>query len=143
MDEAELAALRAHRFPGGTATIARWENWLLCDALQVDPPPGDLAHPAFLFHLPLRGVGLDIGSILALGRPDSEDAVRAGGYRWTLHQLLRVETPYAFSGGIVGAERKRGRRAGLMDVLTFRIDVHDDGAPVATAETICLFLRSG
>jgi hypothetical protein len=143
--EQDLAALRDQRFPGGTAVIERWENALLCDTMGVEPLPDGLAHPAFLFHLPLRGAGLSIGELLALGRPESEDAVRGGGYRWTLHQPLRVETPYRFSGGVVSVERKRGRRAGVMDVLTFRIEINDDrdGSPVATAETICLFLRSG
>jgi hypothetical protein len=141
ISEDDLQALAGRRFPGGTTTIERWENVLFCDALGIAPPPGGIAHPAFLFHLPLRGAGLGIAEMLALGRPESEEAVRAGEYRWTLHRPLRVDTPYRVTGGVVGVERKRGRRAGLMDALTFRIDL-DDGAPVATAETTCLFLRS-
>jgi hypothetical protein len=143
VSEDQLRALVGHRLPAGTATIERWENALLCDALGVFPPPDGLAHPAFLFHVPLRGVGLDVAGLLALGRPESEEAVRAGGYRWTLHRPLRVDTPYRVSGEVVAAERRRGRRAGPMDVVTFRFALSDDAGPVAGAETTCLFLRPG
>jgi len=135
--------MSGERFPGGTTVIERWENHLLCDALGVEPLPDGLAHPAFLFHLPLRGVGLTIEAMLALGRPSSEDAVRAGGYRWTLHQPLKVDTPYRCTGDVLSVERKQGRRSGAMDLMTFRIELTDDsdGAKVATADTTCVFLR--
>jgi hypothetical protein len=130
-------------FPGGTTVIERWENHLLCDALGVEPLPDGLAHPAFLFHVPLRGVQLTIEQMLALGNPQSEDAVRAGGYRWTFHQPLTVDTPYRCTGGVLKTERKQGRRSGAMDLMTFRIELTDaaDGSPVATADTTCVFLR--
>jgi hypothetical protein len=137
----ELQSLVGTRLATGTTTIERWENTLFCDAVGGGPLPDGLAHPAFLFHLPLRGAGLEIAAMLALGRPESEGAVRAGGYRWTLHRPLRVDTPYRVTGEVVRAERNRGRRAGLMDAVTFRFDLHDGETPVATAETTCLFLR--
>jgi hypothetical protein len=137
----ELQSLVGTRLPGGTTTIEGWENVLFCDAVGCEPLPDRLAHPAFLFHLPLRGAGLDIAGMLALGRPDSPDGVRAGGYRWTLHRPLRVDTPYRVTGSVIRAERKRGRRAGVMDAVTFRFDLFDGETPVATAETTCLFLR--
>jgi hypothetical protein len=71
MTEHELQGLRDQRLPGGTTAIERWENHLFCDAMGVEPLPDGLAHPAFLFHLPLRGVGMDIAGMLALGRPDA------------------------------------------------------------------------
>lgn len=143
MTEPDPEGLRDQRLPGGTTVIERWENHLFCDTVGVDPLPDGLAHPAFLFHVPLRGVGLTIESMLALGRPESEDAVRAGGYGWTLRQPLRVDTPYRCTGHVLSVERKEGRRAGAMDVVTFRIEVTDDtdGSPVATVDTTCLFLR--
>ena len=135
--------LTRQRFPGGTTTIERWENHLLCDTMGVEPLPDGLAHPAFLFHVPLRGVQLTLAEMLALGEPESEDAVRAGGYAWTLHQPLKVDTPYRCTGQVLKVERKEGRRAGVMDLMTFRIEITDDadGSPVATADTTCVFLR--
>ena len=128
-------------FPGGTTVIERWENHLLCDALGVEPLPDGLAHPAFLFHASLRGVDLTIKEMLAIGKPESEDAVRAGGYRWTLHQPLKVDTPYRCTGEVTKFERKEGRRAGVMDLMTIRIELTKDQEPVATADTTCVFLR--
>jgi hypothetical protein len=135
--------MEGQRFPGGTTMIERWENHLLCDTMGIEPLPDGLAHPAALFHIPLRGVQLTIQEMLAYGKPESEDAVRAGGYRWTLHQPLKVDTPYRCTGEIVGTVRKEGRRAGVMDLMTFRIELTDEssGAPVATADTTCVFLR--
>lgn len=137
-----MNAISHPTFPGGATVIERWENHLLCDALGVEPLPDGLAHPAFLFHVPLRGVQLTIEQMLAYGKPESEDAVRAGGYRWTLHKPLKVDTPYRCTGGIESVERKQGRRAGTMDLMTVRIELTDGNhEPVATAETTCVFLR--
>src|ERR1700754_3570899 len=143
VSEEDMAAVVGHRFPGGTVTIERWENRLFCDVMGVEPDPAGTAHPAHLFHLPLAGVGLPIAELMALGRAESEEAVRAGEYRWELHEPLRVDTPYVVEGSVTHIERKRGRRAGLMDALTFRIDMRDgaDGRPIATTHTTCLFLR--
>lgn len=144
VSEAQMKALVGHRFPGGTIAIERWENVLFCDVMGVEPLPDGIAHPAFLFHLPLAGAGVRIAELLALGRAESEEAVRAGEYRWTLHQPLRVGATYDVSGAVVGVERKEGRHAGLMDAVTFRLDVRDavGDAPVATTLTTVLFLRS-
>ena len=35
----EMQTLVGHRFPGGTLTIERWENVLLCEAMACEPPP--------------------------------------------------------------------------------------------------------
>ena len=139
-----MQGLVGQRFPGGTYTIEHWENVLLSDVMGVEPLPDGIAHPSFLFHAPLAGVGVAIGDIFELCQAESEDAVRAGEYRWQLHRPLRVGATYRMSGGFVGAERKQGRRGGLMDAVTFRIDVHDDasGEHVATVFNTWLFLRS-
>jgi hypothetical protein len=142
--EEEMRALLGQRLPGGTVTIERWENTLLCDVMGVAAAPDGLAHPAFLFHVPLRGAGLTVAQMLELGKAETEEAVRAGEYHWELHAPLQVDVPYRVTGAVERVERKRGRRAGLMDAVTFRIDMRreDDGAPVSTTHTTCLFLRS-
>jgi hypothetical protein len=121
----EMEALAGHRFPGGTFTILPWENALLCDVMVCPVPPDGLAHPAFLFHAPLAGVGLTYGDIFELCHAESDEAVRAGEYDWDVKRPLRVGITYRMSGGIDGVVRKRGRRGGLMDIVTFHIDVAD------------------
>lgn len=140
----EMQALVGHRFPGGAFTIERWENVLLCDVMGVEPLPDGLAHPAYLFHAPLAGAGMRIADMFELFRAESDEAVRAGGYRWEIHRPLRVGTTYRMSGSVVGMERKESRKLGLMDVATFGIDVQDaeDGGLVASTSSTWLVLRS-
>jgi hypothetical protein len=140
----DMQALVGHRFPGGTFTIEAWENALLCDAMSYERLPDGLAHPSYLFHAPLAGVGLKYGDIFELCHAESDEAVRAGEYVWEVHQPLRVGHTYRMSGGITGVERKQGRRAGLMDIVTFRIEMHEcsDESPAATTVNSWIFLRS-
>jgi len=139
----EMEAVVGHRFPGGTYTIEPWENALLTGVTGVTPLPDGIAHPTFLFHAPLAGVGVRVQDIFALCQAESDEAVRAGEYRWTLHEPLRVGVTYRMSGGFTGVERKHGRRGGLMDVVTFVIDLHDEaGAHVASSQGSWIFLRS-
>ena len=138
-----MQGLVGRPFPGGTFTIEPWENVLLSDVMGVDPLPDGIAHPAYLFHAPLAGAGVRISDIFELCHAESEEAVRAGEYRWVLHRPLRVGSTYRMSGGFVGVERKQGRRGGLMDVVTFEIDIRDeDGETVASTVSSWIFLRS-
>ena len=130
------------RFPGGTFTIEPWENVLLCDVMGVEPLPDSIAHPAYLFHATLAGAGVRVSDIFELCHAESDEAVRAGEYHWTLQQPLRVGTTYRMSGGFTGVERKHGRRGGLMDVVSFTIDVHEGDALVASTVSSWIFLRS-
>lgn len=140
----EMQSLVGRPFPGGTFTIEPWENVLLSDVMGVEPLPDSIAHPAYLFHAPLAGAGVRIGDIFELCHAESEEAVRAGEYRWVIHRPLRVGTTYRMSGGFAGVERKQGRRGGLMDMVTFEIDVRDeDDELVASTVSMWIFLRSG
>jgi hypothetical protein len=140
----EMQELVGRPFPGGTFTIEVWESALFNEVMASEPLPDGLAHPAYLFHAPLAGLGLSYGEIFALCRAESAEAIRAGEYRWTVHEPLRVGHTYAMSGAITGVERKRGRRAGAMDLVSFTIDVRElDGAAlVATVVNTWIFLRS-
>ena len=138
-----MQGLVGRPFPGGTFTIEPWENVLLSDVMGVDPLPDGIAHPVYLFHAPLAGAGVRISDIFELCHAESEEAVRAGEYHWVINRPLRVGTTYRMSGGFVGVERKQGRRGGLMDVVTFEIDIRDeDGEAVASTVNTWIFLRS-
>ena len=60
----QMQEVVGHRFPGGTYTIESWENVLLSDVTGVEPLPDGIAHPAFLFHAPLAGVGVRVSGHL-------------------------------------------------------------------------------
>jgi hypothetical protein len=142
--EQELQALVGFRFPGGTVTIAHWENVLLCDVMGVPPLPDGLVHPAALFHVTVAGGGLGIGEIFELFRAESDEAVRGGEFHWVFHDQLREGRPYDASGEVVAVERKQSRRLGPMDAVTFlfRLSDHESGLPVAEARPTWLFLRT-
>lgn len=140
----EMQGIVGRAFPGGTFTIEPWENVLLSDVMGVPPLPDGIAHPAYLFHAPLAGAGVRVGDIFELCHAESDEAVRAGEYHWEIHRPLLVGATYRMSGGYTGVERKHGRRGGLMDAVTFRIDVQDEaGELVASTLSTWLFLRSG
>lgn len=141
--EGTMAALVGHRFPGGTYTIARWENFLLHDAMLVERGEDATAHPAFLFHAPLAGVGVTIADLFALCHAESDEAVRAGEYVWEFERPLREDVAYRMEGGITAVERKDGRRGGKMDLVTFTIELADAATGVVDARVTntWVFLR--
>jgi hypothetical protein len=139
----EMQGVVGHAFPGGTFTIEPWENVLLCDVMGIAPLPDSIAHPAYLFHATLAGAGVRVADIFELCQAESDEAVRAGEYHWVMRRPLLVGATYRMSGGFTGVERKQGRRGGLMDVVKFQIEVHDEaGELVATTTSSWIFLRS-
>ncbi len=115
--------LVGHQFPGGTYQIDRWENFLMHDIMLVPLGPEGLAHPLYLFHLPIAGMGVTIQNIFDLCHASSPDAVRAGEYVWEIKQPLREGHDYKVSGIITDVQRKVGKRGGVMDFVTFVTDV--------------------
>jgi hypothetical protein len=141
----EMQALVGHRFPGGTVTIERWESVLLADAAGGPPLPDGVVHPIWLFHGAIAAVGLTLRDLFALFRAESDEAIRGGGYEWTLNAPLREGRPYRAGGQVTAVERKLSRTLGPMDVTSFRIDLHDDRDGILVASTLStwLVLRSG
>jgi len=139
-----MQALVGHAFPGGTFTIEPWENTLLSDVMCVEPLPDGIAHPAYLFHAPLAGVGMRIADMFVLFKAESDEAIRAGEYHWDIRQPLRVGRTYRMSGRVTGVERKESRKIGWMDVCGFQIDAHDaeTGELAASTTSTWLVLRS-
>jgi hypothetical protein len=55
---------------------------------------------------------------------------------------LRVDLPYRVRGEIVGLVRKRSKKLGVMDVLTYRLSLHDAaGAEVLQTENVWVLPR--
>ena len=55
-----------------------------------------------------------------------------------LQSLVGTSFPgatYAVKGGITGIERKEGRRAGVFDIVTFRLELSDAGGEPAAVST--------
>ncbi|CCW16319.1 hypothetical protein EBBID32_17030 [Sphingobium indicum BiD32] len=55
---------------------------------------------------------------------------------------LKTEIPYRVSGEILGLERKRSRKLGVMDVLTYRLRLQrEDGVPVLETDNVWVLPR--
>jgi len=139
----DMQALIGHRFPGGTVKIERWENALLTDAARSEPLPEGVVHPTWLFHGPISAVGLSLRDLFDLFGAESDEAVRAGGYEWTMRAPFREGATYRASGEVTGTERKTSAKLGPMDVTSFRIELRDEaGEFVASTSSTWLLLRS-
>jgi hypothetical protein len=140
----ELQSLVGRRFPGGRYTVAHWENFLLHRAVEAEPAPDGVVHPVGLFHVPLAACGLTYPEIFALGRAESDEAVRAGEYTWELFEPLREGRTYTVGGEFTGVERKSGRRGGVFDKVSFVLELTDEESGTLTARVTnsWLFLRS-
>jgi hypothetical protein len=123
----EVEALVGHRFPGGTYTVAHWENWLLTDCTGFDQLPERLVHPIALFHAPILGARTSIAELFALFHASGPGSVSLLGYDWEYFRPLTEDTEYRCEGGIIAAERHVDAGTGrVSDTVAFRIDLLDD-----------------
>ena len=132
----EMQQLIGWRFPGGSYTIAHWENFLLADVMCSPPMPENLAHPAYCFHAPLAGMGITYADLFELCRAESDDD-------FEIHHPLREGQTYSVRGEITSVERKHGKRIGAFDLVTFELemlDANDRTCVVATNSWV--FLRA-
>jgi hypothetical protein len=127
----EIRALVGHRFPGGTYTIAHWENFLLTECTGSDPLPDGLAHPVALFHVPILGAGTSIGEMFALGQADSDASIGIESYDWEFFEPLREERAYRIDAEITEADRREANGR-IYDRIAFRFELTSpDGARAA------------
>ncbi len=140
--EEEIRALVGHRFPGGTYTIAHWENFLLTECTGAAPLPDDLAHPVALFHMPILGANTSIAEMFALGQADSDASIGIESYDWEFFQPLKEEHPYRVDAEITEADRRQeGKR--VFDRIQFRFDLSDAEGKPAARTTITWHYRRG
>jgi len=138
----EIEALVGHRFPGGTYTIAHWENFLLTECTGAPPLPDGLAHPVSLFHMPILGAGTSIAEMFALGQAESDFSIGIESYDWEIFQPLREALEYQISARITEADR-RTEGGALFDRIPFQFDLTDpDGAPAARSTVTWHYRRN-
>jgi len=135
-EQAEIEAIAGHRFPGGTYSIAHWENFLLSQCTGADLLPGGMAHPIALFHLPIIGSGTSIAEMFALGQAESDLSIMIESYDWEFFCPLKEETRYAVQGGITSCQRCRNDQGDIYDRVQFCFEVNDPGNKLAARSTV-------
>ena len=126
-----VRALAGHRFPGGTYTIAHWENFLLTDCTGAAQLKDGMAHPVALFHMPILGAGTSIAEMFELGQAESGVSIGIESYDWEFFQPLREEVPYDVQGTITSADRIEDKNR-TYDRIQFQFDLRaENGDHVA------------
>jgi hypothetical protein len=138
----DYSHLVGHRFPGGTVTVPGWLDLLWRDAVLADPP-GDVVHPGLAYLAAVQGAGVTFQDIFDLAGATAESGPMFGEQTLMFEAPLRVDTEYAVEGEITDVIRKRGRRAGAFDLLTFELRLlNAAGDVVATNVNTFVFPRA-
>lgn len=123
-------------------TIDAGENERLCRSTGVEPAADGTAHPIYYYIATQVAMGKTVAGVCETCAFDVEDGPMMGssGVRFTAP--LRVGESYLVTGEILGLERKRSRKLGVMDVLTYRLRLHAaDGARVLETDNVWVLPR--
>jgi acyl dehydratase len=138
----ELEALVGKPFPGGTYTIEPYRHWLFTDASGIEPTSEGVAHPMEVYYGALAGMGMSVDDLFTLVHASAADGPMFGEAEIEVVKPLQIGATYSVSGGIVGVTRKEGRKAGVFDIVTFRLELRDaDGALAAISTNSFIFPR--
>jgi hypothetical protein len=135
-DEAEIKALVGHEFPGGTYTIAHWENFLLTECTGTTPLPGGQVHPAAMFHVPILGAKTTIGEMFALGQAEADSSIGIESYDWELFSPLFEDTAYDITATITEADRRTNDKDRTFDRIQFVFNLADPDGKLVARSTV-------
>jgi len=115
----------------GTFTISAVENAALCRSTGVEPARDGTAHPIYYYIATQVAMGQTVAGLCAVCDFDVEDGPMMGSSTARFAVALRTGGEYRVSGEILSVVRKRSRKLGVMDVLTYRLRLHETGGQVA------------
>ncbi len=138
----DLEALVGKPFPGGSYTIEPYRHWLFVDASGARPTTDGPAHPMEVYYGALAGMGISVDELFALVGASADDGPMFGEATLEVETPLAVGASYDVTGSIVGVTRKEGRKAGVFDIVTFRLELAGaDGAVAAVSTNSFIFPR--
>lgn len=118
-----LEHLKGTAVPGGSYTIAAYENWLAHDAMYSTPIA--TPHPIMAFIGAQRGMGLTVAELFALFDSNIDDGPVLAETAIGLEKPLQTDIKYRVSGEVVDLVRKHGKTMGAFDLVTCRFELHD------------------
>jgi hypothetical protein len=130
------------RFPGGNYTVEPYRAWLLADA-TADRPDDSVAHPLQAWLAAIGGMGITWDELFRWFGATADDGPMFGEHETALHRPVKLGHSYTVSGRIVSVVRKRGRTAGLFDLVEYELELRDDtdGGHAATCWNSIVFPR--
>lgn len=139
--EADLRKIVGMPLPGGEYTVTAHGNWLASDAVE-GRREGNTAHPLSVYLAAARGKGMTWDELFALCGATAADGPMFGEHETVLNRPIQVGETFAVTGRFVSAERKRGRRAGVIDIVAFEVGLTGfDGTVAATSTNSIVFPR--
>lgn len=139
---ARRARLVGYKFPGGEFLVQPHERWLSHEAIRSFDLPEPILHPSWILMGGLRGMGMSIDDLIRLADSDPEAGVVFGETELEQFQPLVAGARYVVSGEITDMRRRTSQRAGVIDLLDFRLDISDEsGELVATHTETFVFPR--
>lgn len=105
-------------------TISAEENARLCRSTGVEPAPDGGAHPVYYYIATQVAMGKTVAGVCEVCEFDVEDGPMMGSSGVRFSTPLKVGESYKVTGEILSLVRKRSRKLGVMDVLTYRLRLH-------------------
>lgn len=127
--------LVGYRLPGGEFRVQPHERWLSHDAMLNWNIPEPLLHPSWILLGGLRGMGISIDDLIRLADSEPEAGVVFGETELEQFEPLEAGRRYLVSGEITDLRRRTSHRAGVIDLLDFRLDVKSEAGDLVATHT--------
>ena len=122
--------------------ITAAQNAELCRSTGIEPAADGTAHPIYYYVATQVAMGKTVAELCAVCDFDVEDGPMMGSSDVRFAQSLQIGLPYVVSGEIIDLTRKRSRKLGVMDVLTYRLRLHGlDGEAVLETDNVWILPR--
>lgn len=123
-------------------TISAEENAALCRSTGIEPASDGTAHPIYYYVATQVAMGKTVAGVCAACAFDVDDGPMMGSSGVRFDAPLMVGTSYKVTGEILSLIRKRSRKLGVMDVLTYRLRLHLlDGTQVLETDNVWVLPR--
>jgi len=122
--------------------ITAAENAALCASTGVEAAQDGTAHPVYYYIATQVAMGKTVAGVCETCEFNVEDGPMMGSSGVVFQTPLQVDLPYRVRGEIMGLVRKRSKKLGVMDVLTYRLSLYDAaGAEVLQTENVWVLPR--
>jgi hypothetical protein len=101
------------------------ENAALCRTMGVAPDANGLAHPSYFYIATQVGMGVSVTELCAACNFDVADGPMMATTSALFHKPLMTGQPYRVRGLVDSLVRKKSRKLGLMDLLTYTLWLDD------------------
>jgi hypothetical protein len=102
-------------------TISSEENRALCESVNTQPAEDGSAHPIYYYIATQVGMGQTVAGLCEICDFDVEVGPMMASSQVDFQQPLKTGQPYLVEGEIVDIVRKKSRKLGVMDIVTYEL----------------------